>query len=77
MKEKNPTIFKTTARCQLLWKFYQEITSDVRVNKIIIIIIIINSYTKLVMLDIKSPFTWDDLKFHRNTLNCQDISQIA
>ena len=39
--KKKATIAKTTGWCLLLWHFYQEITSDLRVKEIIIIIIII------------------------------------
>ena len=39
--KKKATIPKTTGWCLLLWHFYQEITSDLRVKEIIIIIITI------------------------------------
>ena len=39
--KKKATIAKTTGWCLLLWHFYQEIRSDLRVKEILIITIII------------------------------------
>ena len=48
-KKNEATITKATGWCPLLWHFYQEITSDLRVKEIITIIIIM----KILLMMIK------------------------